>query len=142
MGIGVKSPRGVGNADAVQQGNRLLASRPGSGTPVQAQWLSHLMADGVDRVQRRHGFLKDHADAVATKMLERGVIEANEFLLVKADAARNFGPLGQQAHERQGGNGFATAGLANQAQGLTALQREAHPGHGVGRATLGVQTDI
>ena len=142
MGIGIKSSRGVGNADAVQQGNRLLASRPGSCTPVQAQWLSHLMANGVNRIQCRHGFLKDHADAVATKVPQCSVIEANEFLLVKADAARDFGPLGQQAHERHGGDGFATAGLANQAQGLTALQREAHPGHGVGRATLGVQTDI
>ena len=56
---------GTGHAHAVQRQPGLLQRLVAMQAQVQAQRLGDLVADGHQRVQRGHGFLKDHADAPA-----------------------------------------------------------------------------
>ena len=68
MRVSVKTPCRMGNANAVQQVHGLLARFAARHPPVPSQRLSHLVADGVNRVQGCHGLLKNHANAVATQV--------------------------------------------------------------------------
>ena len=99
MGVGVDALRRVGNAHAVQQRNGLLARDCGVHAAVQAQRLGHLAADGVYGVERGHGLLEHHADAVAAQLAHLRIGAAHQFLPVKADAAGDLRAFGQQAHE-------------------------------------------
>ncbi len=139
--IGIDALGGIGDAHAVQQCHGLCARRGGVHAAVQAQRLGHLAADGVHRVQRRHRLLEDHADAVAAHLAHLRIGATDEFLAVEADAAGDLGAVGQQAHERHGGDRFAAARFADQAQGFAARQRKADAAHGVGRAAVGLQAD-
>ena len=103
MGVGIKALRCLRNADAVQQCNGALPRGGLVQSQVQPQGLCHLAANGVHRVERRHGFLKHHADAVAAQPAHLGLAGAHQFLPVKADAAGDFCAFRQQAHERHGG---------------------------------------
>ena len=87
MRIGIKAPRRVSNADPLQQRNGLSFGRLARCAAVQSQRLGHLVPNAVHRVQRRHRFLKNHADAVAAQLPQGGVTLPHQLLLVKADAA-------------------------------------------------------
>jgi hypothetical protein len=52
---------------------------------VQAQRLGDLVADGVQRVQRRHRLLEDHADAVAAQRAQAASSSVGQLLAVEAD---------------------------------------------------------
>ena len=137
---GVEAARGVRDTDAVEQGHRLLARGGRVQAAVQAQRLGHLVSDGVDRVEGRHGLLEDHADPVATQGAPAGLALSDHFLAVKAQTARGHGALGLQAHDCHGGQRLAAARLAHQSQSLTTAQREAHAAHGVHHAAMRAQT--
>ena len=98
VGVGAGPACRIRDTHPLQQLDRLPQRRPRRGTSVQHQRFGHLVSDGVHRVQRRHRLLEDHADAVATQLAQGSVGQADQFLAVKADAARSLGPLGQQAH--------------------------------------------
>ncbi|MNV55309.1 hypothetical protein D3C71_1475390 [compost metagenome] len=141
MRIGVKALRGVGDAHAVQQGNGFSACGCRIHAPVQAQRLCHLAAYGVHGVERCHGLLEHHANAVAAHLAHLCIGAAHQLLAIKANAAGDLRAVRQQPHERHGGDGFATARFTNQAQGFTARQRKAHAAYGIGRAPVRLQAD-
>jgi hypothetical protein len=85
---------------------------------VQAQRLGDLPAHGVQRVQRRHRLLEDHADAVAAQRAPAPARAATRSSGLEADRARRPWRLGQQAHQRQRGDRLAAARLADQASTL------------------------
>ena len=86
--IGVDAPRRVGQADTVEQRDGLLARHRTRSSPLCSRSGSaDLAADRVQRVQRRHRLLEDDADAVAAQSAQLGVVAADQFLAVEADAA-------------------------------------------------------
>ena len=108
---------------------------------VTPQWLGHLTADRVHRVERGHRLLKDHADAIAAQLAVVRVRQADQLAAVEADAAADDGTIGQQAHQRERGDGFAASGFADETQGLAALQREADAANGLRGPAAGVEPD-
>ena len=62
---------GFGQTDQVQQFQGSLSRRRLSHALVQPQRFAKLLLDGVKRVERRHGLLEDHGDAVAAHRAHR-----------------------------------------------------------------------
>ena len=120
---------------------------PGGGplhAPVPAQDLLDLEADGVDRVERGHGLLEDHGDAVAAdladlRLAQRGQVPAVEQDAAPGDPARR---LGQQAQDRKRRDTLAAAALAHQAEGLPARNREVDTVHGRDRSLPGPELGL
>ena len=109
---------------------------------MQPQRLADLACDGVQRIQGRHGFLENHADAVATDPAHLAFTAADQFGTIETDAAGDMRTRRQQAHQRLHRDGFAAARFTHDAHRFTALQREADAAHRVGRATLSLQADM
>ncbi len=106
-------------------------------TPVEAQGLGHLLADGEDRIQGGHGFLEDHGDVVAPDLAHPGLGAPAQVFPLKADRAGHLGRGSlEEPQDGQRGDGLAAAGLPHQAQGLAGGQVETHPGHGPDPAPL------
>ena len=61
---------------------------------VQDQGFTDLFFDGVQRVQRQHGFLKDHADAAAPHAPQGLFIGAKQFFSLKTNAPAGMAGLG------------------------------------------------
>jgi hypothetical protein len=108
-----------------------------------AQDFRHLLPHGEHRVERGHGFLKDHADAVAPDGAHVFRSQGQQIFPGKMDLTLNFGGVGgQEAHDRQRGDGLAAARLAHQAQGLPGLDVQIYPGHGPEAAQGRVEMDV
>ncbi len=78
---------------------------------MDEQRLHELFADPQVRIERRHRILENHADAFAANGSQRGgrtmqQVNAIEERGAAFDAA---GRLGDEAHERVAGDGFARA---------------------------------
>jgi len=79
----------------------------------------------VQRVQRGHGLLKNHADAAAAQGAQLGLAGAGDFPAVEADAAAGMARGGRQKLQYgQRGDAFAAAGLADQGDCFAAPQRQ------------------
>ena len=123
--------RRVGEAHPGQGRGRFPPGRRVGQTPVEAQGLGHLLADGEDRVQGGHGFLEDHGDAVAPDLAHPVLGAAAQVFPLEADLPGHRGRGGgQEPQDGHGGDGLAAAGFPHQPQGLAGGQVEAHPGHG------------
>ena len=85
--IGVDLGLGVGDAGAVQQLDGARARGVGPQRLVQRQHLDDLVAHGVQRVQRRHRLLEDHADARAADAAHLALALSHQVLAVEADRA-------------------------------------------------------
>ena len=88
-----------------------------------AQVFDDLVADAVNRVQAGHRLLKDHCHTVAHNGATVFFRQRQQVHAVKADAAAVDPHCGstQQAHDRQRCQAFATAALANDAQGFIVI---------------------
>jgi hypothetical protein len=139
--IGVDAPRGVGQAHALEQAQRLGARGARVHAAMQPQGLGDLPADAVQRIERRHRLLKDHADAVAAQRAPGRVVEPDQLAPVEADRAGHSRALRQEAHQRQRGHRLAAAGFADQPQGFAAPQLEADAAQRIGGAARGVERD-
>ena len=141
--IGVDAPGGIGNADAVEQGDRFacaparadmpLCSRSGSATwwPIVCTGLSAVIGSWKIMPMRLPRSLH---------ILARPSGRASSWPS-KPDAAADLGALRQQAHQRHRRDRLAAAGFADEAQRLAALQRKADAAHGLRRAAAGVEPD-
>jgi hypothetical protein len=121
------------DADLLEEQHRPFAcGGPGAALVAQVA-LGELVPDGVGGVQRRHRLLENHGHAVAAHRLDAPPLR--EVLAVEGQAPRaaRGGPR-QQVHDRQSRHRFAAAGLADEAQRLTAAHRERKVAHGVERA--------
>ena len=110
--------------DPVEHLSRL---RLGVGTVragVPAYALGDLLADRLQRVERRHRLLEDHADVVATKRAHL-VLGGGQYIdAVETDAARCPGGLRQKPHDRQRRHRLAGAGFADQTHHFAGLDRK------------------
>src|SRR5499433_1106106 len=92
---------------------------------VTDEGLCNLLADRIDRIERRHRFLEDHRQPIAAQVAHLAIGQAEQIGAVKANSARHLGrALGQQSHDRQRGDALAAPGFADKAQGLSAPHRE------------------
>jgi hypothetical protein len=98
--------------------------------PVHAaaldQHLAHLPPDPVDRIERVHGALRDERDLFPAMRVHAARRQSQEVLAVEQDAAGgDAGALRHHARDRAGERGLAAAALADQADDLSRLDREA-----------------
>ena len=126
--IGVQPLLRVRQADQAQQ-----LQHPGAGLGlahalVQRQHLADLLLDRVQRVQRGHRLLEHHRDLVAADLAQHLLRRAEQLLAAIADAALGVARagIGQQLQDRQRGDRLARAALADQRQGLAAVELKRH----------------
>ena len=129
--IAVQHPLGVGQAHQRQQ-TLGLGQGVGLGSAlVQDQHLGDLVADGEDRVQRGHRFLKDHADLVAANvagliLTDRQQVDIAVLALEHDPAAGELRPRQIcQPHDRQRGHAFARPAFADDGDGAALRRVEA-----------------
>ena len=127
MRIVVDARARVGNADLRQQRKRALADLRLRELHMQPHALADLTADPVQRIERRHRILEDHADARAADATHLGIGQRHQVASLEQDLAGQAEPpvIAVEAHDRARGDGLAAAGFADDAQHLA-------PGHGEG----------
>ncbi|EAQ14544.1 hypothetical protein RB2654_17781 [Rhodobacterales bacterium HTCC2654] len=96
------------------------------GLAVDEQGLGHLIADGLDRVQRRHRLLKDHADPVAPDAVQLFLARVEQVPVVQHDPPGDLGAPGLKAHDGEGGHGLARAAFAHERGHLARCDVERH----------------
>ena len=101
---------------------------------VQRDGLHQLVADGEHRVQAGHGVLKNDGAAFAAEVFQLLFTPfCNIFPFVKNLSSGDAAVFRQNLHDGVGGDGFAGAGFAHDAENLARLQTE---GHAVDRVDL------
>ena len=139
----VDAALGLGDADAPQPVDGLGARRVAAQLGVRLDRLDDLVADAHHRVQAGRRLLEDHADAPAAHGAHLRLGQAEHVGLIQMHAAAGDGAvLGQQAHQRQRRHALAAAGLADQREGLAALDRQAQAVDGAHDAGIGVELDL
>jgi hypothetical protein len=89
------------------------ARRVGTHPLVQLQHFADLVAHRVQRVERRHRLLEDHADAAAADAAHRTFAQTHQVLAVEADLAGRVRRV-DQPQDRQRRDRLARSGLAHQ----------------------------
>ena len=93
---------------------------------VDAEHLADLVADGAQRVERRHRLLEDHRDAGAAHLAHVGFIDLRQIAPLEQDAAAiDRDAAGQEPHHGIRHHRFAGAGLADHADDLVRRQARA-----------------
>jgi hypothetical protein len=111
--------------------------------PVEPEDLHDLLADGEHRIERSHGLLEDHGDAVAPDLAHAVRGRTQQVLPQEADVAADGGlGRGEQPEDGQGGDGLAAARFPHQAQGFAGAEVEADAGHRPHLALEGVEVDL
>jgi len=115
------------NADLLQQLDRAMARRAAVHAEVQAQGLGQLEADGEAGIETRRRLLEDHRDLLADDRAPLALAGAEQVAPgegepLRAHAARR----GDEPHQREHRHALAGARLADDAQHLAFVEREAH----------------
>ena len=98
---------------------------------VRENRLHHLRADGEHRVQRHHGILEDHADAVAADVTQRFGIGGDEVVTLEQHrAAGDEAGLADEVDDGEAGDGLARSRLAHKSETFATAQRERDVVHG------------
>ena len=107
---------------------------------VTHQRLRDLLSHPDDRIERGHGFLKDHADVAPPHAFHRGFGQFGEIAAFKEDAPGGEAPrFGDEAEQGQRRHALAAAGFPHKAERAPRMQRERHVAHHVERAFAGVE---
>ena len=102
------------------------AQRPAAEPAMIVGRLGDLVADGEQRVQRRHGVLQDGGDPTPADRNHLLRALRQQILPFELDAAsHDAGARREQAHERVTDRRLAGAGLADETECLARLQGEA-----------------
>ncbi len=103
----------------------LRARRGAAQRRVALDHLGDLAADGHHRVQARRRLLEDDADAAPAHVAHPRFRQLRDVGAVDVDAAALHAPVvRQQPQDRQRGHRLAAARLADQREGLAALDRQ------------------
>ena len=125
-GIGAEPLLRLGEADQAQQLERARARRAAVEALVQEQHLADLLLDRVQRVQRGHRLLEDHArcgcrGSCAASSLGAPTSSWPWKRMLPLGMPRQR--IGQQLQDRERGHRLARAALADQRQGLALAER-------------------
>src|SRR6185312_14277389 len=94
---------------------------------MEAERFGDLLADGVDRIQRRHWILKDHRDVVAANLAHLSVRQLQKILAVEGDlSANNLPRRRNQSHDGKRGYRLTATRFANEPEQFTRVEIETH----------------
>src|SRR5450756_551805 len=115
MRVLVETPFRLGDADQVKHLDGTLLRLGVIDLLMQGNGFTDLIPDRIDRIERRHGFLKDHGDLVTAYHAHRFFILLEKVFpmeenLAYDDLARR---IGNEAQDREGCNGFFGSKLAH-----------------------------
>ncbi|KUG29211.1 hypothetical protein ASZ90_000913 [hydrocarbon metagenome] len=140
MGKAGQAAFGIGDAHQGQHASSLGQGLAPGLAPMQADGLGDLLAHPQDGIERGHGLLEDHGDAVAAHPAH-GV--RGEGAQVRAVEEHPPGVhASRRLHQPQNGqpeHRLAAPGLADHGQGLAPGQGQAYAVHGHGRSLGGVE---
>jgi hypothetical protein len=140
--VGVHAPSRLGNADEAEHLDGAVARLRLGHVAVGADRLHELVADLVERVQRRQRVLEDHRDVVAAELAHVLLGHLEEVAAVEQDLAGDARvPRPREAHHGQRRDGLAGARLAHDAQHLAGLDRVRDPVEGLDETVLGLEVD-
>ena len=141
MRIVIDAAGGVGDADGLQELDGLGAAFLAGKGAVDADRLGQLVADAVERVERRLRVLEDIGDLAASEAAQLAVGRADQILAPVMDRAAGdeTGRRGDEAHDAERGDGFPRAAFAYDAETFAGLDREGHAAHGAVDAVLDVE---
>ena len=129
--------------DLLEELDRAAARRVAIELQMEPQRLGQLEADGEARIEARRRILEDHRDVLAD---ERPPLAVGHALEV---AAREREPLGanaarprDQAHQREHRHALARARLADDAEHVALVEREAHALHRAHHGGLRREVDV
>jgi hypothetical protein len=135
--------RRLGDLHLLQQGAGPLGRCLAAHLVVQMEDLADLLADRVDRVQRRHRLLEDHRDAVAAQRPLLLLAVVDDVVTVEGDARalRHRRAVPQQAHDRARRHRLAAAGFADQRDRLALVELEGDVTHRLELPALDLEAD-
>ena len=134
---------GLGDAHLLEERQRPRAGLRAGDAVVEEQHLLDLLADGVDRVERAHRLLEDHRDLAAAERAHPRLRQREQILPVEDDLGLlgDLRPLGQEPHHRASGHRLARPALADDGDGLAAVDLEVHRAHRLDGAALDLEGD-
>jgi len=124
-----------------QQPQRLLPRLGRAQPAVPADRLHELAADGVERVQRGHRLLEDHADPAAADPVELGLAQRQQVAAAIVHRAAGLAVGSQQPHRRHHGLALARAGLAHHRHRLAGVDVEVDALHRLDHAVQRAEAD-
>ena len=118
MRIRVNPALGLGYAGFLQQFNGASARFVRPQGFVQFEYFTNLIANRVQRIQGRHGLLKNHADVGPANAAHGLLAVLAQVGAIEVDGAGGVGTL-YQPQDGQGRDGFARARLPHQCKFFT-----------------------
>ncbi len=106
---------------------RGAAGKPGT----QMQNIGDLAADRIERIERRHGLLKDHRDAAAADRVERHLRRMKKLGAFEGNRALRLGAVRQKPEHGERREAFPRARFADERQRLSAHDIEGQAFHGL-----------
>ena len=92
---------------------------------VYADRFRHLLPDGLNRVQRCHRFLENHANVIAARLAKLRFGQRVQVTIPQHDAPLRPGALRHQLHDRQRRHALARAAFAGDRHDLSGVDGEA-----------------
>jgi len=109
----------IANVDLREEIQHPCPDIPARQRGVSPEHLDDLVTDRLQRVERRHRLLKDHADAGAANPAHLVPRQLQKIASFEADAARrSLYARRQKPHDRGGSHRFAGSGFAHDAKNL------------------------
>ena len=143
MRIGVEPALGRWDPHQFQQLQCPLSRRRPIAAGMAAHRLADLPPDRIDRIERRHRLLEDHRHQAAAQIAQRSRPHRQDIVSVDTNGPLDAGaPRRQQAHQRPQRDTFAGTRLAQNAQDLARLHREADPVHRVDGGLAGNKAHV
>ena len=137
--IGVELGGRVIDGDQLEQLERPVAGGGPRHSGMAPQRRRHLLADAVERVERRHRLLEDHGHSGAAKTIELSRRGAEQLRAAIARRSGRDAVGGEQAHDRQHRLALARAELADDGDRLAGGDVEVQAAHRVDRAASTVE---
>ena len=141
MRVLLRALSGVGYPGEREHLDRALPRVLPAHAGVDAGDLSDLIADRKNGIERRHRLLEDHRDAVASNVADLFVAQGDDVPSLELDVASGLDDSRRldQAKNRESGDGFSAARLADDADRLSCTDVERHAIHGARDARLSVE---
>ena len=129
MRVGVHPVFRFPDAAAAEQPQPLVPCLVPGHLAMQKQWFQQLVTDGIHRIERGHGLLKDHGNIIAPDMAYLVHGELENVAAVKLDPAadRDAAGLFKKTEDGHGGYGFARAGFSDQGMGPAGIYLQGNP---------------
>ena len=106
---------------AVHQCGRALVRLGARALVVDQDCLRNLVADRVDRIERRHRLLEDHRDVAAAHGAQCLLVHRADIISGDFDLAGPFGRARQELHDREGGERLAGARFTHDTEDLAGV---------------------